>query len=128
MRVGRLGFAVVAALILATPGAAAPPVPWTPDGPMDGANDKGNTFPVRVVPRGAAARGLPMAARQISPSWEWQGRRWSLDAYMDAYNGSGVLVLKDGQVVLERYAQGRAPTDRWGAESVAKAGTSLRAG
>src|SRR5438045_9580718 len=128
MRVGRLGFAVVAALILATPGAAAPPVPWTPDGPMDGANDKGNTFPVRVVPRGAAARGLPMAARQISPSWEWQGRRWSLDAYMDAYNVYGVLVLKDGQGVLERYAQGPAPPHRREAEAVTHDGAQPQAG
>jgi hypothetical protein len=44
---------------------------------------------------------------------------------MKAYNVSGVMVLKDGQVVLERYAQGWQPTDRWMSQSVAKSVTSL---
>jgi CubicO group peptidase (beta-lactamase class C family) len=52
-------------------------------------------------------------------------RTFTVDDYMKAYNVSGVMVLKDGQVVLERYAQGRQPTDRWMSQSVAKSVTSL---
>ncbi|MCW5759443.1 MAG: beta-lactamase family protein [Phenylobacterium sp.] len=124
-----IGAAVAAALLVGAAGAgAAEPTPWTPDGPMDGGNSMGMPFPVRVVPRGDKVRGLPMAARQIAPRYEWQGRTWTVDDYMKAYNVSGVLVLKDGQVVLERYAQGRNPTDRWASQSVAKSVTSLLAG
>jgi len=105
-----------------------PPVRWSPDDPMDGGNDLKITFPVRIVSRGEQVRGLPIAARQIAPVYTWQGRTWTVDDYMRAYNVSGVLVLKDGKVILERYAMGRSPTDRWVSQSVAKSVTSLLAG
>jgi len=127
MHIASVGLAGVAALLLSTAVAAAP-VPWTPDGPMDGGNSMGVPFPVRVVERGDKVYGLPMAARQIAPKYEWQGRTWTVDDYMEAHNVSGVLVLKDGQVVLERYGRGRSPTDRWASQSVAKSVTSLLAG
>lgn len=122
--------AAVAVLLWPATALAAPPPPvaWTPDGPMDGANDTTNVFRVRPVLRGARARGLPMARRQVAPTWEWQGQTWTVDSYMAAYKVSGVLALKDGEVVLERYAQGRQPTDRWVSQSVAKSVTSLLAG
>src|SRR5690606_38758678 len=102
--------------------------PWRPDGPMDGGNDKTNPFPVRWVARGDHVHGLPMASRQIGAAWRWRDKDWTVDSYMGAYKVSGVLVLKDGEVVLERYAQGRQPTDRWVSQSVAKSVTSLLAG
>jgi len=95
-----------------------PPVMWSPDDPMDGGNDLKIPLPVRIVPRGETVRGLPIAARQIAPVYTWQGRTWTVDDYMRAYNVSGVLVLKDGKVILERYAMGRSPTDRWVSQSV----------
>lgn len=101
---------------------------WLPDDPMDGGNDLGGWAPVRVVRRGDAVHGLPVAARQISVKYEWGGRTWTLEDYMRAYNVSGVMVLKDGQIVLERYGLGRSPTDRWMSQSVAKSVTSLLAG
>jgi len=104
------------------------PVAWTRDDAMDGGNDEPGSFMVRVVRKGEAVRGLPIAARQISPRYDWQGRSWTLDDFMRAYNVSGVLVLKDGQIILERYGSGRSPTDRWVSQSVAKSVTSLLAG
>jgi CubicO group peptidase (beta-lactamase class C family) len=125
--------ALIAAAILTLAGVAAsaapsPPVKWVPDDPMDGGNDRISTFKVRVVARGDHIRGLPIAAHQIEPRWTWGGRGWTLDQYMSAYNVSGVMVLKDGQVVLERYAHGRQPSDRWVSQSVGKSVTSLLAG
>jgi len=107
---------------------SSPATTWIPDGPMDGGNDIGGPFPVRVVRRGEAVRGLPIAARQITVTYDWQGRTWSLEDYMRAYAVSGVMVLKDGKVILERYGEGRSPTDRWVSQSVAKSVTSLLAG
>jgi CubicO group peptidase (beta-lactamase class C family) len=101
---------------------------WVPDGAMDGGNVTGEAFPIRVVRRGETVRGLPIAARQITVTYDWLDRRWSLDDYMSAYNVSGVLVLRRGEVILERYGGGRSPTDRWCSESVAKSVTSLLAG
>ena len=47
---------------------------------------------------------------------------------MAADSASGVLVLKDGKVLLERYALGRKPEDRWTSFSVAKSVTSTLVG
>jgi CubicO group peptidase (beta-lactamase class C family) len=95
---------------------------------MDGGNDIRPPFRVRVVRRGDHVRGLPVAAQQIVVSYAWQGKTWTLDDYMRAYDVSGVMVLKDGVVILERYAMGRSPTDRWVSQSVAKSVTSMLAG
>lgn len=48
-----------------------------------------------------------------------------VDAFMAADNTAGLLVLHDGQVRLERYARGFAPTQRWTSFSVAKSLTSM---
>ena len=130
--------AAIAALVLASAVYAAPAA--APDSAAAAAanvipavlrrqsSDSPTDFPVHIVHRGASVRGLPVAARQISPRWTWQGRECTLDDYMAANFVSGVLVLADGQIVLERYGLGRAPTDRWTSESVAKSVTSLLAG
>ncbi|MGH7010628.1 MAG: serine hydrolase domain-containing protein [Caulobacteraceae bacterium] len=70
-----------------------------------------------------------MAARQIGEvNWTWRGRAFTLQSYMAAYHVSGVIALKDGQVVLETFGLGRGPADRWVSQSVAKSITSLLAG
>jgi CubicO group peptidase (beta-lactamase class C family) len=60
--------------------------------------------------------------------WSSVQSRPSIDQYMAAYKVSGVIVLKDGQIVLERYGLGRKPSERWVSQSVAKSITSLLAG
>jgi CubicO group peptidase (beta-lactamase class C family) len=47
---------------------------------------------------------------------------------MREFRASGVLVLKNGKIVLERYGLGRAPKDRWTSFSVAKSLTSTLIG
>ena len=47
---------------------------------------------------------------------------------MKAYNVSGVMVLKDGKILLERYGLGRKPEDRWISFSVTKSFTSTLVG
>jgi CubicO group peptidase (beta-lactamase class C family) len=47
---------------------------------------------------------------------------------MREFRASGVLVLKNGKIVLERYGLGRHPTDRWTSFSVAKSLTSTLIG
>jgi CubicO group peptidase (beta-lactamase class C family) len=47
---------------------------------------------------------------------------------MAANRVSGLLVLKDGKIVLERYAMGRNPQERWTSFSVAKSVTSTLVG
>jgi CubicO group peptidase (beta-lactamase class C family) len=48
--------------------------------------------------------------------------------YMEAQRTSGVIVLKAGNVILERYGLGRKENDRWLSHSAAKSVTSILVG
>jgi CubicO group peptidase (beta-lactamase class C family) len=85
-------------------------------------------FKTQVVRRGDHVHPLPVAAKAIAPTWAHDGKTWTIDSYMAANRVSGLLVLKDGRIVLERYGLGRKPTDRWTSFSVAKSLTSTLVG
>ncbi|TIQ62067.1 MAG: beta-lactamase family protein [Mesorhizobium sp.] len=51
-----------------------------------------------------------------------------VESYMAAYPTSGVIVLKDSQVLLERYGLGRTANDVWDGQSVAKSITAILVG
>jgi CubicO group peptidase (beta-lactamase class C family) len=131
-------FVGVVAATLAVAGAAQAQVPtkpgvpmiltWTPKQQSDWYRSIETVFKVHTIKRGKAVHPLPVAAKQIAPTWSYGGSFWTVDAYMAAYNASGLLVIKDGKIVLERYALGRKPTDRWTSFSVAKSVTSTLVG
>jgi CubicO group peptidase (beta-lactamase class C family) len=85
-------------------------------------------YKTHTIRRGATVHPLPKAAHQIDPTFSFAGKTWTLADYMKAYRVSGLLVVKDGKIVLERYGLGRKPTDRWTSFSVAKSVTSTLVG
>ena len=85
-------------------------------------------FKTHTIARGKTVHPLPKTERQIDPTFTYDGKTWTVDQYMAAYRVSGVLVLKDGKILLEKYALGRKPTDRWTSFSVAKSVTSTLVG
>ena len=135
----RTSFAVVAAAALtaaALPAAAQvglkPDTPsilvWSPQQQSEGYRSIETIYKVNTIRRGGKVHPLPKADRQIDFTFEYGGKSWSVDDYMKAYNVSGVLVLKDGKVLMERYGMGRRPEDRWTSFSVAKSVTSTLVG
>lgn len=68
--------------------------------------------PVRLLPRGAPLK--------IDPA--------VVDGYFRQWNAAGLIVLKDGKVVLEKYARGLTPRRRWTSFSVAKSFSSTLVG
>lgn len=126
---------VVTDLLAAPAFAADPPLPpggaailsWTPEQQAYGYRNMEKISPVHVVKRGDHVRELP-AGKPIAPKWTYDGKTWTVDSYMEAMRTSGVLVLKDGKVVLERYGLGRKPQERWTSFSVAKSVTSTLVG
>ena len=134
-----IGLAFVAALGLgsaraqvsidpARPAAIASILDWKGERQAKGFRDIEHNFKVNTIRRGKTVRPLPMAARPIDPTFSYAGKTWTIDAYMQAYRVSGLLVLKDGKIVLEKYALGRKPADRWISFSVAKSVTSTLVG
>lgn len=86
------------------------------------------TYQVGTIAKGPTVRALPLAATQIDPKITYSGRSYAIDTYMTDNRISGVLVIKNGEIVLEKYALGRKPEDRWTTFSVAKSLTSILIG
>ena len=85
-------------------------------------------YKTHTIARGSKVHPLPASAKTIDPTFTYEGKTWTVDQYMTAYRVSGVLVLKDGKVLMEKYALGRSPNDRWTSFSVAKSVTSTLVG
>ncbi|MDZ4373907.1 MAG: serine hydrolase [Phenylobacterium sp.] len=128
----------VAAFVALMAGAAQAQVPvkpgvtsilvWTPEQQAVGYRTIEDIYKVETVPRGDKVRPLPKGSRDVTPTWTHDGKAWTVDSYMTAFNVSGVLVLKDGEILLERYGLGRKAEDRWTSFSVAKSVTSTLVG
>ena len=101
---------------------------WTPAQQQWGFKHMELIDPSRLVKRGSHVHVLRKAAVQLNPRFEAEGRWYDTESYMAAFRVSGVLVLKDGEIVLERYGLGRKPLDRWISFSVAKSVTSTLIG
>jgi CubicO group peptidase (beta-lactamase class C family) len=101
---------------------------WRGEKQAKGFRDIEHIFKTHTIRRGQTVHPLPVAAKQIAPTFAYNGKTWTIDEYMAADRVSGLLVLKDGKIVLEKYALGRKPTDRWTSFSVAKSMTSTLVG
>lgn len=132
----RIGGLVLAAALAAAPAfgqvALKPGLPfilqWTPAQQSQWYRAMETVYKVQVIRRGRTVHPLPVAAKSIDPAFTHGGKSYTVDSYMAAYNVSGVLAIKDGKIVLERYAMGRKPEDRWTSFSVAKSVTSTLVG
>ncbi len=101
---------------------------WTPAEQAVGYRNIEKIFPTRTIRRGAGVRELPLSGKPFDVSFDFHKQRWNTDAFMQANKVSGLLVVKDGRIVLERYGLGRKPQDRWTSFSVAKSVTSTLVG
>jgi CubicO group peptidase (beta-lactamase class C family) len=77
-----------------------------------------------------AAQPLPLeaAARETSFHYRYGGQTYTLDDYMQHQRATAVLVLKDGQIVAERYNYARTAQMRMLSNSMAKTLVALAIG
>ena len=86
-------------------------------------------FPTRTVEHGLRPYPLPLSATPLAEvRFASKGVTYTLDTYTAANRVSGLLVLKDGHIALERYAFGNDRRTRWMSMSVAKSITSTLIG
>jgi CubicO group peptidase (beta-lactamase class C family) len=79
--------------------------------------------PTRTILRGGVPLPLPRHRIDLAAgglAYEYRGASYAIDDFLRRHRVSGVLVLKDGEVALERYALGNSPHTRWTSFSVAK--------
>jgi CubicO group peptidase (beta-lactamase class C family) len=103
---------------------------WTPDQTIVNFRRSDQIFAARTIHHGGSVRALPRAAVQIDPVVTQSDGlpAVSVEQLMEAQRITGVIAVKDGEIILERYAFGRGPDDRWLSMSVAKSVTSTLIG
>jgi len=86
-------------------------------------------FPTRTVARSSKPMPLRPAANPLSTvSFIDRGKRHDLEDYLELNRVTGLLVLKNGRIKLERYRFGNSERTRWMSMSVAKSITSTLIG
>lgn len=82
----------------------------------------------RGVPRAPTASPLPQAAQAPAIQYRYRNLGYTLDEYLERRRITGLLILKDGEIVAERYRYGRNAEARFLSFSMAKSVTSLLVG
>jgi CubicO group peptidase (beta-lactamase class C family) len=84
--------------------------------------------PHRIVSKARQTSPLPHAPAETAFSYLHEGARHGVDAYLAHQRVTGLLVIKDGAIVLERYGHGRGPATRFLSASMAKSLVGLLVG
>lgn len=84
-------------------------------------------FAHRVIRRGPTVHELPRG-EEIAPRYVVDGRDHDVASFMDRNLISGLLVIRHGKVVLERYGLGLQESDRWSTMSTVKSMTAMLVG
>ena len=71
---------------------------------------------------------LPKAATEAKIGYRFQGQAYALDDFLAHQRITGLLVIKDGQILAERYQYDRTAADRLVSHSMAKSIVSLAVG
>jgi CubicO group peptidase (beta-lactamase class C family) len=97
------------------------------DSPTDAATFR--NWPHRVIRRGDTVLPLPPHARSLADlTFEVGDVRLSVSDYMSRRRTAGLLILKGGEIALERYGMGSGPESRRTGYSTAKSMTSTLVG
>ena len=90
--------------------------------------DKVPGVQTRLVPRAAQAQPLPRAAQSPQISYRYKNQTYTINDYLERQRATGLLVLKNGEIVAEHYRYGRQDDARFLSFSMAKSVTSLLIG
>ena len=82
----------------------------------------------RMVTPPEAATALRHMGNSPKVSYTYKGSTYTLAQYLDRQRATGLLVLKNGEIVAEHYRYGRTPDARFLSFSMAKSVTSLLVG
>jgi CubicO group peptidase (beta-lactamase class C family) len=102
---------------------------WTGDDQIIAYRNLDKLLPTRLVPAGDYTLELPDESRDFSNfRYEVEGESFALDDFLDHNEVAGLLILKDGDIHLERYGFGNTEDSRWVTYSMAKSVVSMLTG
>jgi hypothetical protein len=85
-------------------------------------------LPYYTLRKAASPLPLPKAASELKLAYRFEKQTYSLDDFLAHQRVTGLLVIKDGQILAERYQYDRTATDRFVSHSMAKSIVSLAIG
>jgi CubicO group peptidase (beta-lactamase class C family) len=102
---------------------------WTPEQQVAGYRNINRIFPTRIIPAGGKTLEIPKQLVSLgNVEIKAEGRTITADEYFLKQNVAGLLVIKDGKIVYERYGLGNTKDSLWVSFSVAKSVTSMLVG
>ncbi len=87
-----------------------------------------SVFPFHVIARGGPVAALPGSPRKLEVVYYFKGKRHTLEDLLARTKTQGFLVVKDGQIIDERYFNGATAASKFTSWSVAKSVTSTLVG
>lgn len=85
-------------------------------------------FTTRVVAKEGPTWALPQATEVPKITYQYEGKTLTLDDYLDRQRVTSLLIVKNGQLLVERYQYGRTAEDKLMSFSMAKSVTGLLVG
>jgi CubicO group peptidase (beta-lactamase class C family) len=85
-------------------------------------------FATRVIKRGHAVYPLPRAEKPLAVTYQVKDERITVDEFMRRNDVTGVLLIKNGKIALEKYGSGNTEETKWPSWSIAKSVTSVLVG
>jgi len=102
---------------------------WKPKQQIASYRNIDKIFPTRVIVKDSYVLELPVKPEKLGQVEFREGDvSWNVDRYFEMQNVAGLLVIKDGDIVYERYGLGNDENSRWISWSIAKSVTSMLIG
>lgn len=100
--------------------------PWEPEYRVGAFSHLDAIYPTRTIAAASTPSTFERAAAEVS--YEFRGRRYSLDGYPARHPVTGLLIAKDDRILYERYQYGRTDRDRLLSQSMVKSITGMLVG
>lgn len=101
----------------------------TPENQAATFRNQDRLWPVRAIRRSFPVRALPQHARSLEDlAYRLGDHSLGVEDFMARHRTAGLLILKDGEIALERYGMGNLPESLWLGFSTAKSITATLAG
>jgi len=102
---------------------------WTPEQQLRGYRNIDKIYPTRPITASDDPYPLPNGWIELADlRYEVSGATFNVERFFEHNRLVGLLVIKQGKVVVERYALGNTPETRWYSFSVAKSVVSMLIG
>jgi CubicO group peptidase (beta-lactamase class C family) len=77
-------------------------------------------YPHNRLPKAGQPSPLPAAATKLKVDYKFEGRTLGIDDFLARQRVTGLLIVKDGEILVERYQYDRLPSHRLLSQSIAK--------